>query len=339
MVSVLDVARRAGVSPTTAKRAIRTPHLLAPQTLRRVQEAIATLEYEPNQTAGALRRGHSATIGLMVGNIVEPFFAQLTRSVARALRGKGYALIIADNEYQTEIELPQLRMFAGHRVAGLILRSAFGEPPRDYLRRLQEHGTFIIEIDYAFADSPFGHVLLDNRAAVEDGVRFLHGLGHRRIAALAAYDPLLNPEERSLAFPEALAAVGLAERPEYRQVLSLLDDGAAYRFTRQLMALPEPPTALFALTGNQCMGAFQALRDLDLRIPGDVSLLTFDNYPWTRLVDPPIDVIEQPVDAMGVAAVEALVAAIERGDPAAIPRRRLPGTFIRRGSCAAPPAR
>jgi LacI family transcriptional regulator len=336
MVNVHDVARRAGVSSTTAKRAIRAPHLLAPQTLKRVQEAISTLEYEPNQTAGALRRGYSSTIGLMVGNIVEPFFAQLTRSIARAVRSKGYALIIADNEYQTEIELPQLRMFSGHRVAGLILRSAFGDPPREYLQRMHERGTLIIEIDYAFAGSPFGHVLLDNRGAVEEGVRYLHGLGHRRIAALAAYDPLLNPEERSLAFPPAMAAVGLAERPEYRQVLSLLDDDAAYRFTVHLMKLPEPPTALFALTGNQAMGAFQALRDLGLRIPDDVSLLTFDNYPWTSLVDPALDVIEQPVDRMGIAAVGELIDAIEHDKRAFTPRIRVPGKFIKRRSSGPP---
>lgn len=338
MVSVHDVARRAGVSSTTAKRAIRTPHLLAPETLRRVQEAVAALEYEPNQTAGALRRGHSSSIGLMVGNIVEPFFAELTRSVAHAVRNHGYALLVGDNEYQSEIELPLLRMFTGHRVTGLILRSAFGVPPLDYLLRMQERGTFVIEIDYTFPNSPFGHVLLDNAAAVEDGVRHLHGLGHTRIAALAAHDPLRNPEERSLAFPEAMRKLGLMVPAEYCRLINLLDDGAAYHFTTDLMRLPEPPTAIFALTGNQGMGAFRALRDLGLRIPDDISLLTFDNYSWTSLVEPALDVIEQPVKEMGTLAVTELVRAINAGDPRSISRQRLPARLIRRGSCASPKA-
>jgi LacI family transcriptional regulator len=338
MVSVHDVARKAGVSSTTAKRAIRSPEALAPETLTRVQKAIADLGYEPNHTAGALRRGYSSTIGLMVGNIVEPFFAQLTRSIARETRAKGFALVVADNEYRPDLELSQLQMLSGHRVAGLILRSAFGEPPLDYLLRMRERGTHIIEIDYAFSTSPFGHVLLDNRGAVEAGVRYLHDLGHTRIAALAAYDPVLNPEERSLAFPGALASVGLSENAEYRRVLSLLDDNAAYQLTMDLMRLPDRPTALFALTGNQAMGAFQALRDLGLRIPEDISLLTFDNYPWTSLVQPALDVIEQPVDAMGSAAVRELIQAIEGGGATEMPRLRLPGKFIRRGSCAPPPS-
>jgi LacI family transcriptional regulator len=197
MVSVHDVARRAGVSATTAKRAIRAPHLLAPDTLKRVEQAVNELYYEPNQTAGALRRGRSKTIGLMVGNIVEPFFAELTRSIAKAVRSRGYALLVADNEYQSDIELQHLRTFAGHRVAGLILRSAFGQPHLDYLQRMQSRGTSIIEIDYAFPGSPFGSVLLANDQAVREAVGYLHGLGHRRIATLATYDPVQTPEERS----------------------------------------------------------------------------------------------------------------------------------------------
>lgn len=335
MVSVHDVARRAGVSATTAKRAIRAPHLLAPDTLKRVEKAVDELHYEPNQTAGALRRGRSAAIGLMVGNIVEPFFAELTRSIAKAVRNRGYALLVADNEYQSDVELLHLRTFAGHRVAGLILRSAFGRPHLEYLERMQSRGTAIIEIDYTFPGSPFSYVLLANDQAVRKAVGYLHDLGHRRIAALATYDPVQTPEERSHSFPEAMRELGLSVRPEYQRVISLSDSEATYALTRDLMALPEPPSALLALTGNQGIGAYRALRDAGLRVPTDVSLLTFDNYPWTSLVDPQIDVIQQPIDDMALAAVEALVDAIERGETAVV-RKRLPATLIRRGSCVPP---
>lgn len=336
MVSIHDVARWSGVSSTTAKRAVRFPDLVAPETLARIREAIENLGYEPNLNAGALRRGYSSTVGLLVGNIVEPFFAHLIRAVSRELRSRGYAMVIADNEYKPEVAMAQLEMLSQHRVAGIILRSAFGEPPLDYLTRMQKRGISIIEIDYAFPGSPFGHVLLDNDGAVRQGVRYLKDLGHERIAALASYDSLLNPEERSHSFERAIVDEGLPPHPEYRRVLSLLDEATTYQFTRDLMSLPSPPTALFALTGNQAMGAYQALRELKLRIPEDVSLLTFDNYPWMSLVDPALDVIEQPVDAMGVAAVDALVKAIEYGAPAQSPKLRFTAKFIKRGSCGAP---
>jgi LacI family transcriptional regulator len=129
--------------------------------------------------------------------------------------------------------------------------------------------------------------------------------------------------------------LGLPVYPEYQRVVSLSDDDAAYHLTRDLMALPEPPTALFALTGNQGIEAYRALRDAGLRVPTDVSLITFDNYPWTSLVDPQIDVIDQPTDEMALTAVEAIVDAIERDSTATV-RKRLPATLIRRGSCAPP---
>ncbi len=335
--SILDVAKRAGVAPTTAKRAINEPHLLAPATLERVRKAIEELGYEPDQVAGGLRRGRTRTLGLMVGNIIEPFFASLIRSVAHAAQERGYALIVTDSEYDTKVERANLRVMLGHRVSGLIIRSGYGEPNLDYLRRMQERGTYILEIDYFYPESPFSHVMLDNPTCVFEGVRYLYALGHRQIAALGSYDPVHHPEERSRSFPEALRSLGLPVIESYQRVIRLVEP-EAYRLTLELMRLPEPPTALFALNGSEAAGAFRALQELGLRIPQDVSLLTFDNYSWTSLVTPPLDVIEQPVEEMGRAAVEIVLEAVEHQTLDKVVRRRFPGRLIRRGSCTAAPA-
>lgn len=333
MPNILDVAKRAGVAPTTAKRAINEPHLLAPETLARVRQAIEELGYEPDQVAGSLRRGRTQTIGLMVGNIIEPFFAELIRSVAHQVRGQGYALMIADSEYDSKLELQNLKMFSGQRVSGLIIRSAFGSPNLDYLKQLQQRGAYILEIDHRYPDSPFSYVMLDARQCMLEGVRYLYELGHRRIATLGDYDPVLTPDERSGVFPEAMQAVGLSPIPEYQRVIERSEE-AAYQTTLELMRLPTPPTALFSLTGTEAAGAFRAIRELGLRIPQDVSLLTFDNYSWTGLVTPPLDVIEQPVEAMGQAAVETVLDAVEHQTLDKVVRKRFPGKLIKRGSCA-----
>lgn len=297
--------------------------------------AAEELEYEPNHAASALRRGQTNLIGLVVGNIMEPFFAELIRVVSEEARSRGYALLVADNEYRTDIELEQLKVFTSQRVAGLILRSGFGPPNLAYLKRMQLRGTVIVEVDYTFDDSPFGHVLLANREAVFEGVAYLHDLGHERIAALASFDADVTPEERSHAFVDAMESFDLAIPREYTRVVSLLDSKAAYDFTMDLMRLPTPPTALFALNGNQAIGAFRALRDLGKKVPEDVSLLAFDDYAWTTVVDPPLDVFRQPVEEMGRTAMADVVEAIESKTVSGLPRRRFAGKLIKRGSCAA----
>lgn len=326
------------MSTSTARRAIHQPKLLAPPTLERVLKAIDELQYEPDQMAGALRKGRSTTIGMVVGNIMEPFFAALIRSVASNLMARDYALMFAENQYRVDIELQQLRMLHGHRVSGLLLRSGFGPPNLSYLRKMHERGTHIIHIDYFFGGSPFGYVMLDNAGSVAAGVKYLHALGHKRIAPLATYHPLISPEERSSAFPLAMAECGLEIPPQYQRVVSLADADEAYKLTVDLMSLEFPPTALFALTGNQGLGAYRALKDLGIDIPGQVSLLTFDAYPWMTLVEPNLDAIEQPVEEMGKAAASALLSEIEATGPVQKTELRFPGVLRRRGSAAPPPS-
>lgn len=337
MPTIIDVARLAGVSPTTAKRALSDPTRLHPATLERVHQAIEALQYEPDQTAGALRRGRNKAIGLVVGSIVEPFFAQLARSIGESVRMLGYSLMVADNNYKSDLELEALRQMSGNRVSGLIIRPGYGKTNLEYLLRMQARGTFVLEVDHHPEGSPFSYVMLDNRRCVAEGVRYLAELGHRRIAALGAYDPVFHPEGRSKAFPEAMQALGLSIPPEYRRVISL-NEREAYDLTLYFMGLPERPTALFAYNGTGAIGAFRAIRELGLEIPRDVSLLGFDNYPWTGLVKPAVDVFEQPVEDMGRAAARVVLAAVEEGPPPEPVRLVFPGRLLKRGSCAPPSA-
>lgn len=331
MANINDVAKRAGVSPTTAKRAIHSPELLRPGTLERVREAIEALQYEPDMLASALRSGQSRSVGLMVGSIVEPFFAELIRTIGKLVRTRGYTLLVAESDYEAELELDGLKEFHGHRISGLIIRSGYGEPNLDYLKRMEARGTAIVEIDYFYPDSPFSHVMLDNRACIFEAVEYLKSLGHERVAALGSYHAYVQSDERVQAFPKAMKHYGL-ELPEAFEGALKPTQAEAYTFTHHLMSLATPPTALLAITGTMAIGTFRALRELDLRVPQDVSLLSFDNYPWTELVEPPIDVIEQPVAAMGAAAVDALLKQMNES-PAQVVRKRLSGRLIKRGSC------
>ena len=336
--TILDVAKHAGVSATTAKRAIRHPDKLKAETLEKVQKSIDILGYEPDQLASALRSGRNTTIGLVIGSIVEPFFAELTREIGVAVRQRGYTLLIADNEYDASLESNHLKQFHGNRVAGIILRAGYGSGNLEYLKTLKERGTAVMEIDYFYPDSPFSHVMLDNAEAVKKGVEYLRSLGHTQIASLGTFDETLWPDERCAAFPKAMSEAGLSLVPEYQRAISPRTEDA-YDLTKSLMTLENPPTALFAQTGQVAAGALRALKEMQLRIPEDVSLLSFDNYPWTELVTPAITVIGQPVEDMAMAAVENLMHDIEfikeKKHPPVV-RQRFEAVLIERESCAAP---
>lgn len=336
--TIQDVARLAGVSPTTAKRALRDPDKLTPDTLARVRSAIEKLHYEPDQRAGSLRGGQSRTVGMIVGSIVEPFFAQFARAAAHELTAAGYTLIFTENEYSAQREVEELRRLYGQRVAGIMLRAGYGHESRDYLTRLAGRGIAVVEFDYSPPGSAFSSVLLDNRDALYRAVAYLHALGHTRIAALGTYDPAVHPEERSRTFPEAMNAHGLTVPVEYQRVVMLTEE-TAYGLTHELMNLPDPPTALLALAGTQAIGAYRALRERQLCIPRDLSLLTFDNYAWTALVDPPITVLEQPIEQMAVATAREMIRLLE-GEGRGVPRHQVfPARLIERLSCGAPAVR
>nr|WP_255639046.1 LacI family DNA-binding transcriptional regulator [Deinococcus betulae] len=332
--TIQDVARLAGVSPTTAKRALKEPDKLTPDTLARVQRAIEQLHYEPDQRAGALRGGQSRTVGLIVASILEPFFGQFARTAGHVLGEAGYSLIISENEYSAARELTELRRLYGQRVAGILLRPGYGSGSHEYLGRLRSRGVAITQYDYRPPHHDAPSVMLDNVDAMRLAVDHLHALGHRRIAALGTYHPATHPEERSRAFPEIMNALGLAVPPEYQRV-TLLTEDSAYALTHDLLALPQPPTALIALTGTQASGAFRAIKERGLRLPHDLSLLTFDNYPWTALVDPPITVLEQPVEAMAEHAARLMTAQL-LGQPLTTPHVVLPARLIERGSTGPP---
>lgn len=340
MGNILDVAKRAGVSPSTAKRAIREPHKLTPKTLQKVLKAIEELQYEPNQAAGALRRGRNLSIGLMVGDILEPMFSMLTRTIGQEVRANNYSLLVAENMYDPHIELANLKMFNEHRVSGIVIRSAYGANNYDYLKRMERRGTVIVEIDYVHQGSPFSQIMLDNHRAAEEGVQHLHSLGHRRIAPVGMQHTSDCPEERSEGFSKALDALGLTLPDDYLprrfRRHRRFDTELAYGLTKHLMSLPNPPTALFALTGTCAVGTLRALQELSYTIPQDVSFVTFDNYRWTSIITPPLDVLEQPVDEMGRAAAKLVLEGI-KAKTRAITQQRFAARFIRRGS-SQPPA-
>lgn len=333
MSTIHDVARLAGVSYATAQRAISQPELLAPSTLKRVQAAIDKLYYEPHQIASSLRGGQSKTIGLMIGDILEPVFNKLTRMIGQEVRQKGYSLLLADNEYDSVLELEMLKMFYRNRVDGIILRSAYAPSNYDYLKRLQERGVAIVEIDYIQNNSPFSYVMLDNNKAAFDAVSYLYELGHRKIAYVGKASSKTIPEERHTGFLKATKHFNLQQ--DYMGFVENYSVEETYGATQKLLSLKKRPSAIFTVNDTCTIGAYKAIQDFGLSIPKSISLIGIDNNNWTTLVKPQLSVFEQPAQEMACAAVKLVFDQIASGKSSS-QHVRIPAKFIERGSCKPP---
>lgn len=327
MVTIKDVARRAGVSTATVSRVLNEHPSIAQEARQKVHDAIEELGYRPNAIARSLRMTTTSTIGLVVGSINNPYFAELARAVEDEARANGYAVITGNADERPEQQDHYVGTLLERRVDGLlIVPTADGSPlVRDAVRR----GDHVVLVDRDIPDLDAPAVRVDGRRAVYDLVDHLVGLGHRRIGLIAGPQTTSTGRERLRTFVAALSGHGLPYLSERVQVRDFSHDSGVAA-ARDLLELRDPPTAVFA-TGNPLgVGALQEFRARDLRIPEDIGLAVFDDLPWFSLLDPPVTAIEQPTRLLGRAAVHALLARMrgEAFNPPALHAR-----LLVRGSC------
>jgi LacI family transcriptional regulator, fructose operon transcriptional repressor len=322
---IKDVAEAAGVSVTTVSRVLSNNGPVRDAVRQRVQAAIEQLGYRPNAAARRLRSGDTATIGLIVSDVRNPFFTEVSRAVEDAAYRQGLRVILCNTDENPEKEAMYLRLMEEERVTGVIF-----SPTHDTAQRFnaRDYAFPVVMIDRAGPAGSADAVMLDNRAAVASLVEHLVARGYRRIAGLFG-NASTTGRERHEGFTLALQRHGLPVRAEFvdpnpdsalRHVGAWLD-GAA----------PDWPDAVVASNGLLLLGAYRAMRARSL-VPGaPVALAGFDNDAWTELVSPGVTVIAQPVYEIGKNAMQLLTQRLAEPE---MPTRTLvlPGQLVTRGS-------
>jgi DNA-binding LacI/PurR family transcriptional regulator len=301
-----DVARVAGVSLMTVSRVVNREPGVQPETAAKVERAIRQLGYHRNDAARQLRR-HSEpthTIGLLVDDIANPFFATLARAVEDAARLHSCVVLIGSSNDSLAREREVIAAFCARRVDGVILVPAAGS--HRYLRAQQELGVKIVCVDRPAAHLVVDTVLVDNRHGAYAAVRHLIGQGHRRIGYLGDREDIWAVRERYAGFAEALAEEGLAPDPALVRH-GLRGRAEAAQAAAALVRQPEPPTAIFASNDLVTMGVIDGLQ-------GDgaarVALIGFDEFPLADKLSPPVTVVAQDPAAIGATAAQLLFARI-----------------------------
>jgi LacI family transcriptional regulator len=330
VVTIRDVATRAEVSQATAARALGGYGYVSSAARRAVLQAAEELGYRPNAVAKALVSGSTKTIGLIVGDIENPFFAAAARGLADVVEDEGYTLLLANSDEDLERERQAVDVFRTQLVDGLVIAPVSGNDGH-HLRLLEADNRPLVLMDRAVRGLQVDTVLVDNAGGARKAVDHLIAFGHDRIGVVSDAEEISSTAERLRGYRRALRDAGIEPDPGLVSVGPSTRAGG-YEAARALLERVDRPRAIFTLNNFMTAGAVRAIRDLGLRIPDDVALVAFDELEWTTLVDPPITVVAQPVAELGRVVGSRLLARL-RGDAGPARRTRLRTELIVRASC------
>ncbi|AVO44374.1 LacI family DNA-binding transcriptional regulator [Phreatobacter cathodiphilus] len=305
MATIRDVARLANVSVATVSNALNSADRVSGELRARVLAAVDKLGYAPHPAARSLRKRSSGLLGLVVGDITNPFFSDLFAAVEDAAAASGYLVLLCNSSERVEREEAHLKMLRSQRIDGLILAPT-GAVSMNRAALLAQLEVPVVLVDRAMDGLGYDAVVLDNHRAAFEATRHLIAAGHRRIALVNGPEVVRTAADRLRGYREALLTAGIPLDPALVRDAGF-QEAPACRAVADLLATDDPPTAIFATNNLMTVGAIRALADLGLRCPEDVSIIGIDDLPWADSVSPRLTAVAQPVREIGERAL-ALVA-------------------------------
>jgi len=337
MSGIVDVARKAGVSITTVSRTFNpvSDYPVAPATRQRVLAAATALQYSPSALARALVTRRSRIVGVLLGDIVDPYFAEIVRGIEDVARRAEYLVIVCNTSRDPGTERRYVSALRDYRADAILFLGGdiFDDASRRALERdlaaLTRQGTVAVGVAGERAGLPAFDI--DHAAAAEEMTRYLVGLGHRHIGFIGGALTVSTARQRLAGFRAGMAAAGLdAELIEQGDFTYGGGLAAAAR------VLPQRPTALFAANDQMALGALAACRLAQLAVPTDITVVGFGNTAAAEHAVPALSTVSMPRHQLGVEAMQAVLdaLALESTD---IRSRRLPFYLVIRESSSAPP--
>jgi LacI family transcriptional regulator len=330
-VTLADIARAAGTSPSTASRAMSGRGYVSAAVRRRLEEAAEQLGYVPDASAQTLKQRTSRVIGVAVSDLRDPFYAQVAAGAEQTLRDVGYQVVlVTDNSEATE-EVAAARTFLALRTPGVIITPVGRQATA--LLRLQ--GVAVVEVDRQLTPGECDAVVLDNARAASDAMAHLLALGHERIGLLTVDTEWTSDAGRLQGYRAALRQAGLPFDPALLVKVAPHDsEDRVERRIRELLGRPGL-SAVFAANNVLTVRAWHVLRRAGLRLPEDISLVGFDDVAWMDMVTPGITAVAQPTVDLGWRSAQLL---LRRMRDRTLPptAEQMDGKLIVRGSTGPP---
>lgn len=350
--TIAEVAAEAGVGKATAARALGNYGAVSPDARARVLAAAEKLRYRPNSLARSMTTGVTQTIGVIVADISNPFFAGVIRGIADALDATQYTAIVLSADEKLAKEKAAVGVLMDKQVDAIILASAALLPDQtEHILEAMSRHIPIVLIDRKVRGLDLDAVVINNREAARDAVRRFIDIGHRRIGFVwgpavrdgardragvlaAAEIRLWSETERLRGYTEALEEAGISFDPV---LITSCDhnEEATVGAVGAMLALPDPATAVLTTETDALVGTLRAIRDAGLKHPDDISIIGFDDSSWASVMDPPLTMIAQPMLELGRAAARHALARIT-GDDFDVVVETIPAALVPRASVAPP---
>lgn len=329
MPTIKEVATLAGVSSATVSHVINETRFVSDAVREQVVQAMRTLNYQPNALARSLRSGHTNTLGLILPDSANPFFAELGHSIENAAFEAGYSVILCNTENDLQKETLYMDVLTKKLVDGMIF-VATGDHS-DTLKKLKDLEIPVVVMDRDFPGLDLEIVLTDNLQGGVLATEHLISLGHKKIGCIAGPSGINPSSQRVTGYVQALQRAGLEIDPQ------LIASGdfhpeAGREAGYKLLSQKNAPTAIFASNDLMAIGVLRAANELGLRVPEDLALVGYDDIVLASYTNPPLTTINQPKVEMGLTTLRILLNRI-KNKQSAPQRALLPVSLVVRGSC------
>jgi LacI family transcriptional regulator len=310
-VTLKNIADRLNVSVTTVSRVLNGKsdrYRISKETQELINSAAKELNYSPNQLARGLRLKRTNTIGYIIPDISNPFFSSIAKSVEKSARKSGYSILLCDSEENTKIEENLLQLMVDRKVDGLIISPVGLEV--NHLLKISQKNIPIVLLDRYFPELTLPFVTSDNYKGALEAVNMLIDNGHSRIACIQG---LINTSPNN----DRVKGYIDAHKNHVLQVDKNLIVGDSfgeengYLETKLLLKQANPPTAIFAISNLISLGAIRAISEEGLKIPDDISMISFDDQPYSRFLSTPMTTVSQQNSQIGQIAIKLLIDQIE----------------------------
>lgn len=312
LVTIKDIARELGISPSTVSRALKDHPDISSETKKAVNQLAKELNYQPNTVALNLRQSKTNTIGVIIPEIVHFFFSTVISGIEDVAYSAGYNVILAQSNESQAREITDLKALFNSRVDGMLMSVSRDTTNFDHIESILEKGVPFVFFDRVYNNPRLSKVIVDDFVGAKEATLHLIAQGCKRIAHIKGPPNLDISKDRLAGYREALEENNIKFKEELIAACpsGTIEEGKLA--TTKLLGLKQKPDAIFATNDPAAMGAMQAIKEKGLKIPQDVAVIGFSNWFFSSLMDPPLSSVDQPGFEMGQEAAKILIRQIEK---------------------------